>query len=236
MPILSVCHCLCSPSRRRKTNPNFIPSLGGQLFFTEKKSLLLNDQDETIVIFIKKERAITVHSDIMTVLWYNMGNAEESKIKSLLFMVRMDSLLMVKRKTEKTSAEKSLSLCASTNTAASLWSHREELGTAMGWEKGQTSKPVPHHRPTGVMGKSYPFPRSESCSSVCGVDSCPFCALRHVNRRVQMMKEPFPAASAVPNSCMWSRALRASQASLPSAGLCVKSLYHVTNTLGRHIE
>lgn len=101
MPILSVCHCLCSPSRRRKTNPNFIPSLGGQLFFTEKKSLLLNDQDETIVIFIKKERAITVHSDIMTVLWYNMGNAEESKIKSLLFMVRMDSLLMVKRKTEK---------------------------------------------------------------------------------------------------------------------------------------
>lgn len=120
MPILSVCHCLCSPSRRRKTNPNFLPSLGGQLFFTEKKSLLLNDQDETIVIFIKKERAITVHSDIMTVLWYNMGSAEESKIKSLLFMVRMDSLLMVKRKTEKTSAEKSLSLCASTNTAASL--------------------------------------------------------------------------------------------------------------------
>lgn len=90
------------------------------MFVTEKKSLLLNDQDETVVIFIKKERAITVHSDIMTVLWYNMGSAEESKIKSLLFMVRMDSLLMVKRKTEKTSAEKSLSLCASTNTAASL--------------------------------------------------------------------------------------------------------------------
>lgn len=60
-----------------------------------------------------------MHSDIMTVLWYNMGSAEESKIK-LLSTIRVDSLLMVKRKKEKTNAEKSLSLCASMSTAAPL--------------------------------------------------------------------------------------------------------------------